>query len=182
MIKIYFKQAIEMLKQNKFFSFISILGTALAIMMIMAIIVSDEVKNINVQPEVNRDRTLYLSFETRRNVKEGNSWSGNVSYNVLKNYISLLETPELISAHTHLYGARVSMEGSSDLIPATIKATDASYWNILKFTFREGKAFGEEEFQSGLRNAVVSESMIKKVFKGEDAIGKTIRINHQNIE
>ena len=42
MWKIYFRQAIQMLRQNSFISVISILGTAVAIMMIMAIIVSDE--------------------------------------------------------------------------------------------------------------------------------------------
>ena len=44
MYKIYFKQALLMLKQNKFISMIAIMGTALAIMMIMTIIVADEIK------------------------------------------------------------------------------------------------------------------------------------------
>ncbi|WP_255412419.1 hypothetical protein [Dysgonomonas sp. Marseille-P4361] len=41
MYKVYFKQAIELLKQNKFISTISIAGTALAIMMVMVLIVVD---------------------------------------------------------------------------------------------------------------------------------------------
>ena len=44
MYRIYFKQALLMLKQNKFISAIAIIGTALAIMMIMTIIVADEIK------------------------------------------------------------------------------------------------------------------------------------------
>lgn len=61
MWKLYFKQAIQMLRQNSFISIISILGTAVAIMMIMAIIVSDEIKNIDLAPEMNRSRTLYIT-------------------------------------------------------------------------------------------------------------------------
>lgn len=40
MYRIYFKQSLLMLKQNKFISAIAIIGTALAIMMIMTIIVA----------------------------------------------------------------------------------------------------------------------------------------------
>lgn len=179
MIKLYFKQAIEMLKQNTFFSIISILGTALAIMMIMAILVSDEVKNINIAPEINRDRTLYMSFETKKDTVQGSSWAGSISYDVFKNYISLLETPELISGQTKK-NTQVGMEGSSETIPATIMLTDVAFWKILKFTFLEGKPFGEEEFQSGIRDAVLSERVARKLFKGEKAIGQTIRITHQH--
>ena len=52
MYRIYFKQALLMLKQNKFISAIAIIGTALAIMMIMTIIVADEIKGISAQPEI----------------------------------------------------------------------------------------------------------------------------------
>ena len=71
MFKTYFKQSIEMLKQNKFISMIAILGTALAIMMIMAIVVTDNVKNISVAPEINRDRTYYLPYEIVREYQAG---------------------------------------------------------------------------------------------------------------
>ena len=71
MYKIYFKQAIEMLKQNKFISIITIIGTALAIMMIMVIIVSDSIKKASIPPEINRDRTMYLRYETKKS-KDGN--------------------------------------------------------------------------------------------------------------
>ena len=46
-----FRQAVGMLKQNPFISVISILGTALAIMMIMTMIVTFQIKNASVAPE-----------------------------------------------------------------------------------------------------------------------------------
>ena len=42
MYRIYFKQALGMLKQNKFISAIAIIGTALAIMMILVIVMADQ--------------------------------------------------------------------------------------------------------------------------------------------
>lgn len=178
MYKIYFKQAVEMLKQNKFFSIISILGTALAIMMIMAIIVTDEIKNISVAPENNRDRTLYLTNQTLRDStgRGVSTNSGWITYEIIKNYIPLLKTPELISVQTGL-NALVGTEVSTDDISTYVKCTDPAFWKLFSFSFQEGKAFGEEEFQSGLCEAVLSESMVKKIFKGEKALGQTIKIN-----
>ena len=65
MYKVYFKQALLMLKQNKFISMIAIMGTALAIMMIMTIIVTDEIKEISTAPEINRNRTLYVTRRSK---------------------------------------------------------------------------------------------------------------------
>ncbi|MDR2915166.1 MAG: ABC transporter permease [Tannerella sp.] len=179
MYKIYFKQAVEMLKQNKFFSIISILGTALAIMMIMSIIISDEVKNISIAPENNRDRTLYLTYQSLTDSLGGGNYSkstGSISYEIIKNYISLLQTPELISVQTGL-NALVSREASTENISTNAKCTDPAYWKLYSFSFLKGKPFGEEEFQSGLCEAVISESMAKKLFKGENALEQTIKIN-----
>ncbi|MDR0572665.1 MAG: ABC transporter permease [Tannerella sp.] len=179
MYQIYFKQAIEMLRQNKFFSIISILGTALAIMMIMSIIISDEVKNISIAPENNRNRTLYLTYQSLTDSLGNGNYSdssGPISYEIIKNYISLLQTPELISAQTGL-NALVSREASTQTVSANVKCTDPACWKLFSFSFLKGKTFGEEEFQSGLCEAVISESMEKKLFKGENALEQTIKIN-----
>lgn len=97
MYKVYFKQALLMLKQNKFISMIAIMGTALAIMMIMTIIVTDEIKEISTAPEINRNRTLYVDYQVKRDTAR-NSWqSGSISYETLKEYLYPLKTPLYVS-------------------------------------------------------------------------------------
>ena len=49
-----------MLKESPFFSVITILGTALAICMIMVMVIVFEIQNKGFKPELNRDRNLYL--------------------------------------------------------------------------------------------------------------------------
>ena len=49
-----------MLKESPFFSVITILGTALAICMIMVMVIVFEIQNKGFKPELNRDRTLYV--------------------------------------------------------------------------------------------------------------------------
>ncbi len=58
MIKIYLKQAWELMKQNKLFSTLYVVGTGLAIAMTMIMAIIYYVKIAPVYPEVNRQNTL----------------------------------------------------------------------------------------------------------------------------
>jgi len=183
MYKIYFKQAIQMLKQNKFISIISILGTALAIMMIMTLIVTDEVKTLNMAPEINRDRSLYINYQVKRDTAKGSWQSGYITQDMITEYLSKLKTTEYVS-FMNVYEANrnetVNVEGSSDYILYSTRNVDASFWKIFSFNFIEGQPFSEEEFKSGISNAVLSESTAKGLFKGEKALGRTIQIGFKN--
>ena len=55
------RQAFTILRQNPLLSTISILGTAFAITMIMAIVITWQTKYADLEPEVNRSRCLYFS-------------------------------------------------------------------------------------------------------------------------
>ncbi len=180
MYKTYLKQAIEMLKQNKFISIITIIGTALAIMMIMVIIVTDSIKTTNIPPEINRDRTLYILREwTKRKDGKGNSQNGTISYKVYKTYISEMKIPELHSAIAMEWEKSVitSPENEMERVPMDLKPIDASYWKIMSFSFISGKPFSQEDFDSGLKKAVITENTSKTLFGTQDALGKTININ-----
>lgn len=182
MFKVYFKQAFRMLKQNRFISIISIIGTALAIMMIMTIIVSDEVRHVSLPPEIHRDRTLYLDNFMETDTTGGkNSMRGSsgVRYAMLKDYIYKMKTPEQISAVVPYWEGRtqaVRRVSSNEILNRAVRASDASYWKQFEFSFVSGRAFSQEEFASGIPVAVLSESMAKELFRGESAEGATIEI------
>ncbi|MDL2256189.1 ABC transporter permease [Parabacteroides sp. OttesenSCG-928-K15] len=175
MFRIYYKQAIEMLKQNRFISAIAVIGTALAIMMIMAIIVSDNIKSISMGAEPNRDRTYYVpSMVLRDTVRQGWS-SGGISYELYKDYLSDLQTPEYATI-SRSRSALVCREGSQDIITLERRTTEADYWKIYSFRFVEGKPWEEEVMLSGMKYAILSESTAQKLFKGEKALGQVILI------
>ena len=56
MVKQYLKQALYMLKENRFVSVISIAGTAISIAMIMVVVLVFQVQFASFYPENNRDR------------------------------------------------------------------------------------------------------------------------------
>ncbi|WP_029906577.1 ABC transporter permease [Prevotella sp. 10(H)] len=176
MYKIYFKQALEMLKQNKFISIITIAGTALAITMIMVIIVTESIKNTSIAPEVNRNRTMYIKHEIKKS-KDGSSWSmGSLYYKTYKEYLSELATPEYISV-VKKYVAMATTEGNPELQQVGYCASDYNYWKIMSFSFVEGKPFTNEDFDSGLKKVVLSESTAHSLFGNNPALGKTVEVD-----
>ena len=149
-------------------------------MMIMTMIVTDGIQNASVAPENKRDRTLYLVSFAERDTSNGKSSmyaSGGLPYEIMKNYVvPALKTPELTVATSDM-NAVVKREGTNDASYQMIQTTDADYWKLYTHTFTEGKPYGQEDFESGLRVAVISETTAKTLFKGEDPIGKNIEIN-----
>lgn len=185
MYKIYFKQAIQMLKQNMFISIISIAGTALAIMMIMVLVVTDEVKTISIAPEVNRDKMLYINYQVKRDTIQGSWQSGLVTPDIINDYLLHLKSPEYVSVmstYTFDNMQTVNVEGNADYSLFCTRRVDASFWKVFAFDFIEGNPFSDEEFKSGIHNAIISESTAKELFKGEKALGKTIQVAFKNFK
>lgn len=179
MYKTYLKQALEMLKQNKFTSIVTISGTALAIMMIMAIIVSHSIKNTDIAPEVNRDRTLYLKYQKKEKIDKTNFRNSYIAYNTYKDYLSELKTPELITAiHQGKEYSIASTEAHPIRLSLRNRSVDPAFWKIMSFNFIEGKPFTQEDFDSELKKAVITENTAKQLFKGtENVVGKTIQLD-----
>jgi putative ABC transport system permease protein len=179
MYKVYFKQAVQMLKQNRFISAIAVAGTALAIMMIMTIAVTDTIKDIDLTPEVNRSRMLYVDSQMTIDTTGGkhSTMSSDIYYSFCKEKSLLeLKTPKQIAFASIGNTQIVQREGSREKLGATVRATDDVYWEVMSFSFLAGKPFGKEEFQSGVKAAVLSESMSRKLFGGDDPIGQTVEI------
>lgn len=181
MYKVYFKQAIELLKQNKFISTISIIGTALAIMMVMVLIVVDQVKNANIAPENNRSELLYINRSKLTGKKHNTTRNGNLDFEeieLIKNKVKSAAKVSFSDGFMMDFIERTSRTKDSKV--RTIldtRATDANFWDIFSFNFIAGKPFSQIDFDSGLKKVVVSERIAKQFYGKKDAIGEDIIIN-----
>ena len=99
MIKIYWKQAWVLLKQNPLFSTLYIVGTGLAIAMTMIVAVIYYVKVAPVYPELNRMQTLYLTSARFQKGTEQNkqTFQWAVSYQALQEWFYPLKNAEVVS-------------------------------------------------------------------------------------
>lgn len=176
MYKQYFKQALVILKENPLISFISIVGTALAIAMIMVLVISYEVKTANYSPETNRDRTLYVK---RGNyVSNGNNIGSNNSFHLIKEVFYPLTTPETVSAVAPGNEKLVSIPAGENEYKADVSYTDERFWKIFDFHFLAGKPFTTEDVQSSIKKAVINESIARGLYGTIDVVGKPILISY----
>ena len=60
MYKQYLKQAWTLLKQNRFFSAVYIIGTGLAISMVMVLAIVFHIRTANMEPEADRRRMVLV--------------------------------------------------------------------------------------------------------------------------
>lgn len=183
MIKQYLIQSWRLLKENPLLSSISIIGTALAICMIMVIMMSHEVNNAPNPPEVNRDRMMYVKFVSARSKDPNIQWdnNGGLAYELAKEGFKELKTPEIVSISTIFEPpALASIPANTKASSVSMRLTDAEYWEMFDFNFITGAAYTREDVSAGLQKAVIDEEVARTVFGTTDVIGETILLNYTN--
>ena len=185
MYKVYLKQAMQMLRQNKFFSISYITGTGLAITMVMILAILYYFRTGNIAPEINRDRMLVIQHGKILNKTEGQgNGSSRLSYPTIKECFYSMQTPEAVTAILPIGEQTefIQTPGSDEVYNGLVMGTDVAFWKIFQFRFLAGKPYTEEEFTSGIRKAVVSESLARRLFNTSDATGKTFLLNFEEYQ
>jgi putative ABC transport system permease protein len=166
------KLALKILTRRKFFTFISLFGISLTLVVLMvATAVLDNVFTPR-EPEGNFDRVLGVYRVTLRG-KEATE-TMNPGFKFLDSYVRPLPgveafgvTSEAVSTATYVGGARVDI---------VMRHTDGPFWQIMTFRFLEGRPFSKSEDDSGARVAVITDELRQNLFGGGSALGKTITV------
>ena len=179
MIKQYFKQSWQLIKDNPVLSTISILGTALAICMIMVMVMSHQVKNAPYPPETNRNRMLYVKWmASREKGTTGGSSNGRMGYGFAKACFKPLETPEAVAVTALMPSAMVSMPGKEVAESYEKMLTDEDFWQVFDFSFIDGKPYSKADVDAGLRKVVISEKVARETFASTSVSGQRVLINY----
>ena len=177
-IKLYMKQAWNLMKQNRLFTGIYVAGTALAIAMTMTVFIVLYVKFAPIYPEYNRDRTLVMKYISRTNKDKSPGQQGsNISYKMIE---TLRELPHLdkIGATNKLTGGfTVTIPQTQTTREVVTLFTDKGYWEVFTFRFLNGRPFTDAEVESSLPVVILSESMAKVLTGSPDATGKQVKVN-----
>lgn len=184
MYKQYLKQAWQLMKQNRFFSAVYIIGTGLAISMVMVMAVVYHIRTADIAPEVHRDRMCYVAnVSYQMNDDKGRLNSAN-GPRFVKEVIYNLKTPEAVAVTTESSMIRymvgdifMQVPGHDDAPKVNLMGCNDQFWQVYSFTFRKGKAFTGEEFESGMRRAVLCVSLARRLFGDAETIGQEVLIN-----
>lgn len=179
MYKQYIKQALKILLQTPYLSFISILGTALAITLIMMLIIGKRAVQMNLSPENHRDRTLYIKWIGVEDKVTGHTYAnGYMSLKTIRECFQSLETPEAVCITSPLQAWLAGVPGGTGR-RSFILFTDDIFWKIFDFKILAGKVYDKSDVEGGIKKVVLSERLARFLFHSvPEAINKTVQLNY----
>lgn len=179
MIGKYLQQSFMMLKQQPLFSCFYIVATGLAISMVMVLAVLYYIKIGDIYPETHRSRMLVASSAHMQYTKDtdwNTTWKFSIPF--VKDCFYSLEGVEAVTAVSDADSWFVKVGNVKRPLSALVKLTDTGFWKVFDFSFIYGQPFTDADFQSGMRTAVISEDMARRVFGKGDAVEEYIKLNY----
>ena len=180
MLKQYFLQAWVQLKQHPIISLVSVVGTALAIFLIMLVVMLQQVKVEPFAPESYRDRYLHVKWMSIGNKEWGSDDTSNgpMAERTGRECFKSLTTPEAVTLYVVFPEPNpVALPGQPSF-KAEVRQTDDDYWRVFNFSFLDGKPYDKATFDAGRPVAVISESVARRLFGTTEAAGKEFLISY----
>ncbi len=178
------RQALALIREEKLFSSIYIVGTALAIAFTMVMAVVYYIKLAPIYPERNRARTIYfegLRIEADNGAKGQTGFSARAYEEWFKPSPNIEYcSPTLLAAGTgktlgkcHTFVVR----GKDDYVDVVRNEVNADYFKIYEYDFVSGRAFTSKEVDDNEKVCVISDALAERLFgKGVEAVGKTVEV------
>lgn len=179
MIRLYFQQALFHLRENPIITWVSILGTALSICMIMVVVITFQVRLVDCEPEINRSRSLYVSTMSvkAKGAPDSNSANSFMSVRTGQECFKSLKTAEVVTLVSLPEKVRAAVPAGAKTT-ADMKETDESFWKVFRFRFLSGSAFTREDSDAGLPRAVICATVARRLFGRTDVAGQILQLNH----
>lgn len=173
------KETLYNLRRQPVMTTVSIIGTALAISLVMIVVMMDQVKVAPISPENNRDRWLVNSYFSITNTKwagVGGS-NGAMSYKTAREVADRMKLPECVTIYDG-WGEQMALQVPGGVpVQADSRAVDANFWKVMDFTFVNGKPFDQADFEAGRSLAVITESVSRKLFGTTEAAGRQMTVD-----
>lgn len=179
MFRQYLQQSLYHLRENPVITWVSLLGTALSICMIMVVVITLRARIVDCAPEVNRSRTLYVPNMTARlKTATDGGMNSRMSVQTGRECFKALTMPEAVTLYTDVDKVRASLP-AGDKLTADMRQVDSDFWHIFHFRFLDGKPFSEADFQSALPRTVISATVARRLFgRTEGVAGQHLQLNH----
>lgn len=170
MITSHLKIAGKVLLRRKFFTFVSLFGTAFTLVVLMVVAAIFDAVVSPAAPEVNLDRTLFISHMAMRGPE--NEWTGSPGYGFLDRYCRDIPGVVAMSIFTESGSSLGFVDGRK--IESQLRRTDGNYWTLHGFRFLEGRPYSEEDVANAASVAVISAGTRTRFFGEGAALGRTL--------
>lgn len=166
------RQAFSLLRQNPFFSTVSIIGTAVSIAFVMVVYMVYDIQTANIRPESHRDRMVYSSYGYSYRKADHSNANTGMSYQAACRIFADLPSAELVTymSYTTMEYCGVSPEKGQR---CQNRCVDLNFWRLYDIRFVAGRPFDQQEFDACADVVVIAERLAREAFgSAEEALGK----------
>lgn len=176
------KQIIYEIKSQPLIAAVTVIGTALAIFLMMVVVMLQQVKVIPIAPESDRDRMLYVSGVSFSYGPDDNPYysSGNskMASPIAQEFGEDLPGAEGTTVSQGSHESVLIAVAGQPSFETDMRQTDEKFFTVYSFRFLAGKSFDEADVKSHLPKAVISESVTRDTYgNADDAVGKELLID-----
>ena len=169
MLKNYIKIALKVLMRRKLITFINLFGIVFTLVVLIIVTAVFYNEYGAMPPETSQDRILYVSEATL--LAEGYRSNGSPSYEFLMNMVNVHTLPHTEKVSIFSRYERVITYHDGQRFKFYRKKTDGAFWEIMDFTFLEGRPITDDDEKNSRLVAVISESTRRKLYGNEKANG-----------
>ena len=173
------KSAITTIKQNKFRTFLTMLGIIIGVTSVIIMLAIGEGSKQSIQDSISSMGSNMLM------VHPGSEQQGGMRMDrSLSQTLKLSDFEALKSKSKYLKYISPSVQGSGQVIygntnwPTSILGFNTDGFSIRKYEIKEGTSFTERDVQTAAKSIIIGQTVVENLFpNGEDPIGKVIRFN-----
>lgn len=164
------RHAVALIRADKLFSTIYIAGTAVAIASAMVVAIVLNIMLADIEPEVNRSRTLYCpNFFYKDSWGDGRQRIQHCSVEAIDSCFRQMKCVELVAAviPPHEPVAQgfdaTDEEKKHTMREVAIMAGNSDMFRLYEYQFLSGRPFSEKEFQDGEYVCVITERVARNI-------------------
>jgi len=178
MFKNYLITFWKVIQRNKFFTFVSLFGISITLMVLIVLAAVYDSTFGSHGPEKNKEKLLYIFGGTFTHDENSSTMRGSASYYFFDQTLKKMKIPKKVSVMT--LPLSVSCYSGDNKITAMRKHTDAEFWEVFEFDFIKGRPYTRQDVDLANRVAVLDRETALDYFGTLDCIGKPIRIDGHN--
>lgn len=176
----YLRQALALMREDKLYSAMYIVGTALAIAFTMVIAEIYYVKVADIAPEVNRSGTYYLEDF---GVKDNTDQIQTIHHDEFRDLFQKMQTPTCVTGVMNFWAGESFYLKLADGVhdrAVRVMLTEPGFFRLYQFRFLEGAPFTQDDFDSQRPVVVVTAEIEEQLFgKEAKAVRQTLSINNR---
>jgi putative ABC transport system permease protein len=180
MLKHYLLLSLKVLRRRPFFTFISIVGISLTLLVLMVTTALMDHSWAPMAPESRQDRMLVsgTAMLFAESPDGGMSaWCCNAGFALFDRHGRGLPGVAHLSIFKNT--RQVDSYVSGRKISSQLRRTDGDYWKILDFTFLEGRPYTNEEVAQAALVVVINRTTRERFFGNASAVGQPIEADNQ---